>query len=174
MQKLVTTISTSYYESQKFNKWWMRLIFIVPVGFTLYGMFNDKINQPIGWQMIIAPIIIAAVGTLFFFANLETRIDETGITIRFFPFQRVYYFVRWDEIENCEIRKYSPLMEYGGWGLRYSFTNGKAYNVAGNKGMQLTLKNGEKFLIGTQKTKELDAYLIQLKAEKGFSCIATK
>ncbi len=174
MQNEETSILGNYYETQKFNKWWMRLIFIVPVSFTLYGILDNSIHQPVGWQIVIAPIIIAAVGVLFYFINLETRIDEMGITIRFFPFQRVYYFVKWEEIETCAIRKYKPIMEYGGWGLRYSFTNGKAYNIAGKKGLQLNLKSGKKFLIGTQNAIELDAFLQRLKEEKGISCIASK
>jgi TATA-box binding protein (TBP) (component of TFIID and TFIIIB) len=35
------------------------------------------------------------------------------------------------------------------------FGAGKAYNVSGNKGVQLVFKNGKKLLIGSQKADEL-------------------
>lgn len=161
----------NYYEVQSFNKWWMRLIFIIPVSAAMYGMLSQRDANASSWSVVFVVLVLAAVGALFFFAKLETRIDDTGITIRYFPFQRVYYYVRWDEIEEIHIRKYSPLFEYGGWGLRYSLTNGKAYNVSGNKGLQLKLKSGKKFLIGTQQETALQEYLTYLKSEKKIECI---
>jgi hypothetical protein len=162
----------NYYEVQSFNKWWVRLLFLIPVCIAMYGMLNGITAQSNIWGIVIKILILAAVGALFFFTKLETRIDETGVTIRFFPFQRMYYYVKWEEIQEAQIRKYNPLMEYGGWGIRYSFTNGKAYNIAGNKGLQLTLLSGKRFLIGTQNEEELGRYLKHLKEEKGIASIA--
>ena len=54
------------------------------------------------------------------------------------------------EIENVYPREYSPVAEYGGWGIRYG-KSGSAYNMRGNRGIQLELKNGKEFLIGTQQ-----------------------
>jgi len=51
---------------------------------------------------------------------------------------------------------YSPISDYGGWGIRYG-SIGKAYNVSGNRGVQLELLNGERILIGSQKPEELAA-----------------
>jgi len=51
------------------------------------------------------------------------------------------------------VRKYSPLFEYGGWGLRWSL-NGKAVNVRGNMGIQVVLKNGSRILIGTSNPED--------------------
>jgi hypothetical protein len=62
-------------------------------------------------------------------------------------------------VASIEVRKYSPIKEYGGWGFRYGFKNGKAYNISGNMGLQLILKNGDRILIGTQKPEELETYL---------------
>jgi len=50
-------------------------------------------------------------------------------------------------------REYKPIREYGGWGIRYVI-GGIAYNVYGNKGVQLILKNKKKVLVGTQKPEE--------------------
>lgn len=52
------------------------------------------------------------------------------------------------------MRTYSPIKEYGGWGYRITLKNGKAFNVTGNKGIQLVLKSGKKLLIGTQQESE--------------------
>ena len=57
-------------------------------------------------------------------------------------------------MEQCYVRKYSPLREYGGWGVRGSFGKNKAYNVKGNQGIQIELKKGGKVLVGTQRKTE--------------------
>ena len=63
-------------------------------------------------------------------------------------------------IAKAYVRTYSPLGEYGGWGLRYSLSgNGMAYNVSGNKGLQLELSNGKKVLFSTNKLEELELFL---------------
>ena len=62
--------------------------------------------------------------------------------------------IPWKDIEECYVRQYSPLREYGCWGIRFGL-NGKAYNVKGNKGIQVKLKSGKKILFGTQNEIEV-------------------
>jgi len=59
-----------------------------------------------------------------------------------------------DEIESFKAMEYSPLKEYGGWGIKYGF-KGKAYNVSGNLGVKVHLTNGRNILFGSQKHNEL-------------------
>ena len=51
-------------------------------------------------------------------------------------------------------RVYRPIREYGGWGIRYG-KNGKAYNISGDRGVQLELQNSKPLLIGSQRADEL-------------------
>ncbi len=161
-----------YTESQKFNQLWLKLAIIIPLIIGVSGLLwaEPKAEQTTT-NLIISFAVLGAISALFYLSKLDTRIDEKGITLRFFPFQRYYYFVGWDEIEEAYIRQYKPIMEYGGWGLRYTFRNGKAYNVRGNKGLQLLLKSGKKFLIGTQNETGMQSYLQELKERNAISCI---
>ena len=161
----------NYYEIQKFNHWLIKLFLALPILIFLTGVVLGKTQSEQGTPMLIAAVVTLFVSVLLYFTKLETRVDELGITIRYFPFQRVYYYVKWEEIKAAQVRTYKPIMEYGGWGLRYSFKNGKAYNIAGNQGLQLELKSGKKFLIGTQKSEELKSFLTQLKAENQINSI---
>jgi hypothetical protein len=48
------------------------------------------------------------------------------------------------------------LTEYGGWGLRLGILGkGTAFNVSGDKGLQLEFIDNKKLLIGTKKPEEL-------------------
>jgi hypothetical protein len=60
-----------------------------------------------------------------------------------------------EEIQRYEIRKYSPLLDYGGWGIKKRFKWGRAYNVSGNIGLQLYLKTGKKVLFGTLRSQAI-------------------
>ena len=95
---------------------------------------------------------------LFSASRLITRIDKFGIAFRFIPFQLKFKAISWNEIERFEVRKYKPLSEFGGWGIKYG-KKGKVYNVDGDKGLQLYLKTGKQILIGTQKADELNEFL---------------
>lgn len=113
--------------------------------------------------LLLTSAIFAAIVLLFLNLKLETYIQSDGIYVRFFPVHFSYRFFAFEELEKSYVRKYSPLWEYGGWGLRYGiFGQGKAFNVAGNQGLQLEFKDGSKLLIGTQKPTELAQVLILL------------
>ncbi len=156
----------TYIETQKFNQWYIKLILIIPFITVISGIIMGDPKSSDSTHLAISFGILGIITALFYFTKLETKLDEDGVKVRFYPFQRAFYFVAWDELEEFSIRKYKPLLEYGGWGFRYSFRRGKAFNVSGNMGLQLVLKSGKKFLIGTNKPEEMQAFLDQIKSRR--------
>ena len=49
---------------------------------------------------------------------------------------------------------YSPLAEYGGWGIKWG-RSGLALNARGDRGVRLTLTDGRRVLVGSQRPEEL-------------------
>jgi hypothetical protein len=91
---------------------------------------------------------------LFFFGRLVTEVRDDGIYICFFPFHWSFRKIAFTEVKQYEVRTYRPIREYGGWGIRYG-CKGKAYNVSGDRGVQIELLNGKRLLIGSQRAEEL-------------------
>ena len=60
------------------------------------------------------------------------------------------------KIYSGEVREGSRYQtdDYSGLGIRHG-RKGKAYNVSGNRGVQLGLSNGKQLMIGTQRPEEL-------------------
>ena len=58
------------------------------------------------------------------------------------------------------VHTYDPIGEYGGWGIKYG-KMGKAYNVSGNRGVQLEFADRKSILIGSQKPEQLDSAIEQ-------------
>lgn len=91
---------------------------------------------------------------IFLTANFETEIRKDGLYYKFFPFQFRFRHISWADVKTMELRQYRSLSEYLGWGIRIG-PSGRAYNVKGNNGLQLVLKNGRRILFGTQRPEEL-------------------
>lgn len=149
-----------FNERQYFRQWWVIVIFLLLNLLFVYAFVTQVImgvpfgNNPMSNGGLIAVLVFMAVfAALFFSINLQTRVFHDGIQLRFFPFIRNKSFL-FSEIEEASIRQYKPLIEFGGWGLRANFS-GVAYTISGNQGLQLKLKNGKQFLIGTRKPEEL-------------------
>jgi len=154
-----------FSEIQRFNQWWLWLLLALPLaGLLLLPLFGltDKHNEPITWLAILVPASILGLLLLWFLGiRLVSRVDEEGIHAHFrgIPFARKTY--AWTAIDKAEVVEYSPVSEYGGWGVRYGIGNGWCYNVRGKWGLKLHLKNGKRFMLGTQQPQELTYILSQ-------------
>jgi len=136
-----------FEEKQKFTQWWLWVI-LLSFPIISVGPFDDnEIN-------IYHVLIGLAIPLLFYLFELKIKVNEDGFHYKFFPFHLKFHVIKIDEIESFKAMEYSPLKEYGGWGIRYGF-KGKAYNVRGNKGVKIFLKNGTNIMFGSQKHKEL-------------------
>ncbi len=154
-----------YREEQSFAAWLRWLVNITMALAVLLSVFAlDKelrgYNPPNTTELVI--IILAGVGVpiaiaaLFYFLKLETEVRADGLYIRFVPFHIHFKKFAVDDLSECYARRYKPIREYGGWGIRCGLSGrGRAYNVSGNKGVQLVFKGGRKLLIGSQKAEKL-------------------
>ena len=159
-----------FSEKQRFHQWWLWLLLIGLNGLILYGIvqqlifgipFGDKPASDAG--LVLSFAIPLSLLVFFIFLRLETHITKDGIYVRFLPFQKHYKHYSWANLSKSFVRKYSPILEYGGWGYRFGiYGKGSALNVSGNKGLQLVTIDGKRMLIGTRKPDEIMQVLRKL------------
>ena len=162
-----------YKETQKFRQKWIWAIMFGLLGLSFWGIYQQLfLEKPFGnnptndYSLIILSILPISLNLLFYYTKLEFKITEEKIIYQFFPFNLKAREISWSLIEAGEVKKYNPLKEYGGWGIKYG-KYGKAYNVSGNMGLELKYKDKKKtVLFGTQKPQELKKVISQL-IEKG-------
>lgn len=151
-----------FYEKQRFNQWWLWAIIIIGLLIGSYSFYNQFVEGLISMKIILLYILFElGILLLFITLRLETTITKDEVQVLFFPFhlkKRTYPF---SSIKKMEVITYSPIQDYGGWGVRLSF-NGKAFNVRGDKGLKLYFDDRKPLLIGTQKPEELQKCLEQL------------
>ena len=155
-----------FSESQNFRQWYVWLaVAIAPIIFVWAILQQVMLGVPFGTNpsgnvvLILLAIVFGITFPFFLYRmGLDVQLSNEAIHMRFWPFHlkpRTFYF---SDIDNAEPVTYSPLKDYGGWGIRYG-AKGKAYNVSVNQGAVITLGTGQRILIGSQRHKELSSLI---------------
>jgi len=161
-----------FSEIQKFRQAWIWIIILAIAGVFWYAFitqiffkipFGNK-SMPDDYLAVFWLVFGIGLPVLFYNIKLITEVRNDGIYIRFFPIHFSFRKIPFDQLKKYEVRTYRPILEYGGWGIRWGF-KGKAYNVSGNRGVQLELMNGKRILIGSERPEEL-FYAIDVSKEK--------
>lgn len=142
------------------QKWVWLLVGIVAAGcwaaFVQQIIFGNEVgSQPAPNFVLWLVLILFGVGMpwLMYSMKLVTRLDSSHLVIRFRPL--LTRKIPLADIAECEARTYKPLRDFGGWGIRFSFKHGRAYNMFGNRGVQLILRDDKRILVGSQRADEL-------------------
>jgi hypothetical protein len=158
-----------FSEKQRFTQWWIWAIMIGVNGTMLFGVLQQLVfgrqfgDTPMNSiALVVVTVLSIGVSSLIFIFRLETEITREGVNVRFLPFISSRHYP-WHTISRSFVRKYNPVLEYGGWGVRFGmFGRGSAFNVSGNQGLQLVFNDDKKLLIGTGKPEELTEALIRI------------
>ncbi len=151
----------AFQEVQQFRQDWLWVILVfssvMVVATTGPFVISDILSGNVSSEtaLLLTSIILFGFGLPLFFYWLKmiTEVRKDGIYIRFFPFSRKILF---PGLKSYVARTYRPIGEYGGWGVRCNWGGkGMAYNVSGNRGVQLELTSGKRILVGSQKPDEL-------------------
>jgi hypothetical protein len=160
-----STSTTAFYsETQRFTQGWLLVLVAAIVLFMLYAVFFQLIlGEQLGsdpapdWMLLILGLVFGVGLPLWFFwLRLVIVVDTDGLYYRFHGLHLRQHKIAWSDIRHFYPREYKPLREYGGWGIRIGL-HGRAYNVKGNRGVQLVLTDGRKILFGTQDPERLTA-----------------
>lgn len=168
-----------YYDDKQREKWWAWLVMIgVNLIFMVGGVAQIGFDRPIGDDpmsdvgLIIAEVVLLLLTVMVLSGNLQTYINSEGVFIKYSPYHFNDKFYDWNNINTVYVRKYKPVPEYGGRGIRLSrfsftgqgviFSRSIAYTVSGRTGLQIELKSGKSVLIGTQQPDELKKVLVKL------------
>ena len=167
-----------FREVQRFRTW----IFVLPVAavtIIVWYMFIQQIvlghpqgsePLPAGWVWALTMVFGLGFPGFGVVVRLITMVRPGELRVRLFPFRVKVIPV--GTIVEAAVRHYSPIGEFGGWGMRFSRKNGRAYNAYGEEGVQLVLSDGTRLLVGSQQPEQLLTALRQ--AGGGFGEAAGK
>lgn len=154
-----------FREVQKMDQLWVRLVVGISVVFSWYGAYQQLIlGKPFGnnpapdWMMFVLLLVFGIVFPLFFHSfKMVTEVRKEGLYIRFYPFHFSFRYFPIKNIQDYEVLTYSPIRDYGGWGIRYGL-KGTAYNAKGNRGVHFEFVDEgkvKKLMVGSQIPEKL-------------------
>lgn len=162
-----------FFEERQIGPPWVRLLVgctcLLAGGSAIYGAYQQLyLHRPFGNRpmsdralaifTISMLVFVVAMALLFFKMRLTTRVDAQQIHVRMLPF--LNRRIPRDRVARWEPCTYRPILDYGGWGIRYSWRKkGWAYNISGNRGLRLELTSGKRLLIGSRRPEEFAAAL---------------
>lgn len=159
----------SYYfqETQKVRQLWIYMLLVLVFALWMWQLIQQVVmGVPFGtdpapnWAILFIGLIPIGATVLIALLKLETRVSSESMEYRMWPIHKNYRILQANEIVHFEVKKYNPLLDYGGWGIRQGFgRKGTAYNMSGNMGALVELKSGKKIMIGTRKPEELRSAL---------------
>lgn len=156
------TAAPVFTETQRFyRRWWWLMAGATSL---MVSPLARAIHEPRALEalLIALPLLLLVLAGLWCM-KLTVRVDEFGIHYQYVPFLNRWRHWPWHEFRQVFPRTYSPLGDYGGWGLR-GLPGNLAYNIWGTAGLQLVFRSGHKLLLGTQQPAELRRVLAALQA----------
>lgn len=160
-----------FREVQQFRQGWLWALLIfstIPVGLLVSVVTIDEAGgftrDALTTLAAVAFALIAPL-VLFYRAALVTEVREDGLYCKFFPFHLRFRRIPLSKMTRVERVSYSPMRDYGGWGIRFGFSlsrrgissdeKGVAYIVSGNEGVRIERESKRPLLVGSQRADEL-------------------
>lgn len=149
-----------FHEEQRFRQWWVWLMVYGVAAIQWWGFIQQIVvgipwgnNPGPDWMMWLFWVLFG-IGLPVFFHILKLTVEVTPeqIFVGYRPLTK--RIIPLSDVAAVEARTYKAIREYGGYGLRGTRRN-TAYNVSGNRGVELTLRDGRQVMIGSQRAAEL-------------------
>jgi hypothetical protein len=141
-----------YWQAQ--NPLWMNVVtIVVPLIMIIVAvvMFESE------WWFS-ALYLVLAVAFALLNGGMRAVVNRENIKVRLGLVGWRVLKIQNSEIIAVEIMEFSPLKDFGGYGIRF----GKgmfAFFLKGPRGVKVTLKNGMKYLIGTDHPEQMEAVI---------------
>jgi len=151
-----------FLEEQRFRQFWIYLLLAIPVVIMWWGFLEQIMpgrpwgDQPAPDWVVILMWLLFGIGLpgFFWMLRMNTRVDGSGVEVRWSPIKSGVT-VAYIEIERHESITYRPIREFGGWGVRWGGKHRRAYNVSGDRGVELFLTDGRSIVVGSERSDEL-------------------
>lgn len=145
---------TYFHEVQPLRKQRLIVVVLIVVAVVVLASLLLSGEAP-PWVTAIAVGSLGLVGAVFFAATLDTTVGSNAVTVAFrflWPTRRIGL----SEVRRAAATRYRPLLDYGGYGVRLG-THGIAFNVSGDEGVVIEMKDGSRVMIGSQRARELES-----------------
>lgn len=149
-----------YYEAQPLSRAHTRIVLAFPPAALLFLTIRQVVfHKPWGSHpmtdggLIFLTVLLSAVYLRLITVKLVTELCSTELTVAMRGLWKRRH-IPVAEIRSAELASYDAVADFGGYGIR-SGRRGTAYIARGNQGVELTLSDGHKVLVGSRHPSDL-------------------
>ena len=135
----------SYREGQ--DAWWLRLLSLGLLGWAIWSLVRLGLAG-------VAPALPGLLLGAVMWGGFRVVVDRCGVHLRIGPLGIPIRNLSWQDIRAVRLREFSPLAEFGGWGLRYR-PGTTALFLHGRRGAEIVLASGRSWLVGSDHPERL-------------------
>jgi hypothetical protein len=132
------------------NPVWMKWVMAATFAALVTGAVMSFSFSP--WVSLI--MLVFAALSLFPLGGLHTTVDANQVQVRLGAIGIPLMMLSTKDIESAEVYQFSPLADFGGYGIRFN-REMQAYYFRGNRGVKLATTRGKQYLIGSDKPESL-------------------
>jgi len=106
------------------------------------------------WAALAFAAVVGTIPLPLLLLRLIIEVRDEGLLLHFAPIRR--RLIPWGDIAEAKATAYE-IRKIGGWGVRLGRDGRTCYTASGFEGVDLTLKDGERVLVGSREAEELAA-----------------
>lgn len=150
-----------YREEQWFG-WWLYAGLGVVSALAWAVLLDRKFGWPAQWTPFHGPLVKALVAggvvlppaVVGAVLRMLTLVTPTEVRVSFGFLATYRRVIPVDAVASLEVVHYHPVRDHGGWGLRVGRDGERVLTARGDRAVRLVLRDGSKFLIGTQRPEQ--------------------
>lgn len=144
-----------FHEEQYFD-WRVYALTALVSGLTGLGLVRGRVASiEVALGLLFGLLLVMVLVT--FVLHMTTDVTPTEIRIWFGWSPGNSRVVSIAAVQRVEVVTYRPIADYGFWGARAGRDGERAYIARGTRGVRIELKDGTRFLIGSQRADALAA-----------------
>jgi hypothetical protein len=164
------------YEERSAWPWWVHLLMLFVLLALLWPLMGVAVGDGgEGGSSLPGPGIVlhlllgTGIPVLFylFLGQLRTRVFSDAVEVSWGLAEVVRKRIPFEEIQEVRPVTYSPIKEFGGWGLRHGGRKKRAWNIRGDRAVLLTLGDGTRFYLGSDRPERATHWIQAAMAKRG-------
>ena len=152
-----------YKETSRWS-WWVTLLFgitFLPAVIALQQLASGNVGggdgaMP-GWTVVLLLSLgFGLPGAIYaFMGELRVQVKERVLDLRWGYLEVIRKEISFQDVARAEAVTYSPIRDFGGWGIRYGTKGKRGWTVKGNQALVLHLVDGTRFYVGSDRPERL-------------------
>lgn len=151
-----------HYEERTSWAGWVHLLIIgLFLGIPVFVLLPEALGEGTGEMPAIPASALFLLLLVFpallyaFLGQLRVRVTDRGVEAAWGLSEVLRKQFPYEEIVDAEAVTYSPLREFGGWGIRIGLGKKRAWTTRGNRALVLHLTDDTRFYLGSEKPERL-------------------